>query len=789
MTGHSFRRYRFTKRTHRNQDLGPFISHEMNRCIACYRCVRYYKDYADGTDLGVYGAHDNVYFGRPEDGTLESEFSGNLVEICPTGVFTDKTHSERYNRKWDMQFAPSICQQCSIGCNISPGERYGELRRIENRYNGTVNHYFLCDRGRFGYGYVNLNDSPRQPVQRRGDDLINLNAEQAMQGAADILRQSKKVIGIGSPRASVESNFALRELVGEENFYTGIAHGEQERLQLALKVLREGGIYTPALREIDSYDAVLVLGEDVTQTGARVALAVRQAVKGKAREMAAAQKVADWQIAAILNIGQRAKHPLFVTNVDDTRLDDIAAWTYRAPVEDQARLGFAIAHALDNSAPAVDGIEPELQSKIDVIVQALAGAKKPLIISGTNAGSVEVIQAAANVAKALKGRGADVGITMIARSVNSMGLGIMGGGSLEEALTELETGRADAVVVLENDLHRHASATRVNAALAKAPLVMVVDHQRTAIMENAHLVLSAASFAESDGTVINNEGRAQRFFQVYDPAYYDSKTVMLESWRWLHSLHSTLLSREVDWTQLDHVIDAVVAKIPELAGIKDAAPDATFRIRGQKLAREPHRYSGRTAMRANISVHEPRQPQDIDTMFTFSMEGNNQPTAHRSQVPFAWAPGWNSPQAWNKFQDEVGGKLRFGDPGVRLFETSENGLDYFTSVPARFQPQDGKWRIAPYYHLFGSDELSQRAPVFQSRMPQPYIKLNPADAAKLGVNAGTRVSFSYDGNTVTLPVEIAEGLTAGQVGLPMGMSGIAPVLAGAHLEDLKEAQQ
>ncbi|HBB8526358.1 TPA: NADH-quinone oxidoreductase subunit NuoG [Escherichia coli] len=787
MTGHSFRRYRFTKRTHRNQDLGPFISHEMNRCIACYRCVRYYKDYADGTDLGVYGAHDNVYFGRPEDGTLESEFSGNLVEICPTGVFTDKTHSERYNRKWDMQFAPSICQQCSIGCNISPGERYGELRRIENRYNGTVNHYFLCDRGRFGYGYVNLKDRPRQPVQRRGDDFITLNAEQAMQGAADILRQSKKVIGIGSPRASVESNFALRELVGEENFYTGIAHGEQERLQLALKVLREGGIYTPALREIESYDAVLVLGEDVTQTGARVALAVRQAVKGKAREMAAAQKVADWQIAAILNIGQRAKHPLFVTNVDDTRLDDIAAWTYRAPVEDQARLGFAIAHALDNSAPAVDGIEPELQSKIDVIVQALAGAKKPLIISGTNAGSLEVIQAAANVAKALKGRGADVGITMIARSVNSMGLGIMGGGSLEEALTELETGRADAVVVLENDLHRHASATRVNAALAKAPLVMVVDHQRTAIMENAHLVLSAASFAESDGTVINNEGRAQRFFQVYDPAYYDSKTVMLESWRWLHSLHSTLLSREVDWTQLDHVIDAVVAKIPELAGIKDAAPDATFRIRGQKLAREPHRYSGRTAMRANISVHEPRQPQDIDTMFTFSMEGNNQPTAHRSQVPFAWAPGWNSPQAWNKFQDEVGGKLRFGDPGVRLFETSENGLDYFTSVPARFQPQDGKWRIAPYYHLFGSDELSQRAPVFQSRMPQPYIKLNPADAAKLG--AGTRVSFSYDGNTVTLPVEIAEGLTAGQVGLPMGMSGIAPVLAGAHLEDLKEAQQ
>lgn len=112
---------------------------------------------------------------------------------------------------------------------------------------------------------------------------------------------------------------------------------------------------------------------------------------------------------------------------------------------------------------------------------------------------------------------------------------------------------------------------------------------------------------------------------------------MLESWRWLHSLHSTVQSREVDWTQLDHVIDAVVEKLPQLAGIKDAAPEASFRIRGQKLAREPHRYSGRTAMRANISVHEPRQPQDKDTMFAFSMEGNNQPSAPRSQIPFAWA--------------------------------------------------------------------------------------------------------------------------------------------------------
>ncbi|STW80206.1 NADH-ubiquinone oxidoreductase subunit G [Klebsiella michiganensis] len=82
------------------------------------------------------------------------------------------------------------------------------------------------------------------------------------------------------------------------------------------------------------------------------------------------------RFAAILNIGQRAKHPLFVTNIDDTRLDDIAAWTYRAPVEDQARLGFAIAHALDDSAPAVEGLSSELKGKIDVIRSGVSRSEK-----------------------------------------------------------------------------------------------------------------------------------------------------------------------------------------------------------------------------------------------------------------------------------------------------------------------------------------------------------------------------------------------------------------------------
>ena len=119
-----------------------------------------------GEDLNVFAAHNHVYFGREKDGVLESPFSGNLVEICPTGVFTDKTLKEHYTRKWDLTSAPSVCHHCSLGCNIIASERYGQLRCITNKYNSEVNGYFLCDRGRYGYEFVNSENRITRPIIR-----------------------------------------------------------------------------------------------------------------------------------------------------------------------------------------------------------------------------------------------------------------------------------------------------------------------------------------------------------------------------------------------------------------------------------------------------------------------------------------------------------------------------------------------------------------------------------------------------------------------------------------------
>lgn len=787
MTGHSARRYRFTKRTHQNQELGPFIAHEMNRCIACYRCVRYYKDYAGGTDLGVYGAHDNVYFGRVEDGVLESEFSGNLTEVCPTGVFTDKTHSERYNRKWDMQFAPSICPGCSSGCNISPGERYGELRRIENRFNGEVNQYFLCDRGRFGYGYVNLEERPRQPVLNNSKGRETLGIDAALDKAAGLL-VGKRVLGIGSPRASLESNFALQELVGKANFYSGMAQHELDNLRLIRDLLQQGPLPTPSIREIEEHDAVFILGEDLTQTAARLALAVRQAAKGKATEIAAGARIAQWQQAAVQTIAQHALNPVFIASLDDTRLDDIAEQRWHGAPVDLARLGFAVAHAIDPEAPAVADLPSAAQALAERIAEALLAAKKPLLIAGASLGSRALLEAAGNLAQALKNRQKNGSLSLVVPEANSLGLTLFGGESLEAALDKAASGEVDALVVLENDLYRRVPAQRVDAALEQARTLIVLDHQQTATTEQAHVVLPVASFAEGDGTLVSQEGRAQRFFQVFEPTYYDAANLVRESWRWLHALHSTIQGKAVDWTLLDQVTQACAAAVPQLTGILEAAPYASFRIKGLKLAREPHRYSGRTAMRANISVHEPRQPQDPDTAFAFSMEGYAGSQEPRQQIPFAWSPGWNSPQAWNKFQDEVGGHLRSGDPGVRLLEPGSKQLPW-SSAPPAFVAEPQSWQPVPYHHLFGSEENSAKAPALQERIGPTYAVLAKEDAEHLGIPEGRPVSFAVNGQRLRLPVRISTRLAKGLLGLPVGFSGIPGGIFQTTLNDLKGAGQ
>ncbi|MGH8465878.1 MAG: molybdopterin-dependent oxidoreductase, partial [Pseudomonas sp.] len=375
--------------------------------------------------------------------------------------------------------------------------------------------------------------------------------------------------------------------VGAEHFYSGMEAGELARVRLALQVLNDSPLPVPTLRDMEDHDAVFVLGEDLTQTAARVALALRQSVKGKAEAMADAMRVQPWLDAAVKNIGQHAMYPLFIASLAETKLDDVAEECVYAAPDDLARIGFAVAHAIDPSAPAVEGLDADALALAKRIADALVAANRPLVVAGTSLASSALIEAAANIAKALKLREKNGSLSLVVPEANSLGMAMLGGESIDAALDAVISGKADAIVVLENDLYSRVPAAKVDAALAAAKVVIVADHQKTPTAERAHLILPAATFAEGDGTLVSLEGRAQRFFQVFDPTYLDSSILVHEGWRWMHALRATLLNKPVDWTQLDHVTAACASAAPQLSGIVNAAPSASFRIKGMKIAREP----------------------------------------------------------------------------------------------------------------------------------------------------------------------------------------------------------
>jgi NADH-quinone oxidoreductase subunit G len=777
MTGHDYRRYHFKKRTFRNQYLGPLIHHEMNRCIQCYRCVRFYRDYAGGKDLNVFAAHDHVYFGREKEGVLQSPFSGNLAEVCPTGVFTDKTLKAHYTRKWDLTTAPSVCQHCSLGCNIIAGERYGKLRSIVNRYNSEVNGYFLCDRGRFGYEFVNSENRITQPlIPARTGEAVD---EEVLMSHLKSLITYHHLIGIGSPRASAESNFSLMQLVGTENFYQGINDDEAFLEKRVVDILQSGLVHSPSLKEIEQADAVLVLGEDIWNTAPIMSLAVRQSVTKTAAAHALQQtSLPAWHDLAVRELMQDNKGFLANVTLVPSPLDEIAACTLHAAPDDMARLGFAIAHQLNPSLPPVPGMEEVATDKAKLIAAALQQAHRPVIISGVSCYHEAPIKAAFDIAAALNTAERKAGLSYVLPECNSLGLAMMHAPFFEKAIERVQRDKELTVIILEHDIYRSIPAEKADAFFNQCKNIIVLDSLHNLTTKKAHVLIPSATFAEADGTLVNNEGRAQRFYQVFVPANNHIK----ESWKWLWKIRS--LQTEADNGQEYHP-DELLAKLettlPQFQGISHVSPQHDLLIHGQRIPREPHRYSGRTAMLANLTVSEPAPPQDNDSALTFTMEGfKGMPPS--PMIPFYWAPGWNSVQSVNKYQQETGGMLTGGDPGIRLFEQkSLTDTAFFKDIPEAFTARQQKWLLLPQYHLFGSDELSAYSKAIEELSGESYIALSKQDAEQLGVVTGSIASVKMGEKEYSLPVRVEEALCNGIVLMPIGFRGMAALNWGTWI--------
>ncbi len=736
MSGQVYRRFRFEKRTHTNQYLGPFIAHEMNRCIQCYRCVRFYRDLAGGRDFDVFGSRNRVYFGRQKDGVLESEFSGNLAEVCPTGVFTDKTSARHYTRKWDLRTAPSVCIHCGLGCNTIPGARYDTLRRVETRFNGDVNGYFLCDRGRYGYEFTYS-----EPVGQLG----------ALDDARKVLAEANGVVGVGSPRASLESNFALQKLVGVEHYSTGLAAFEQEAAAESIRAFKSRTGWMPSLAEVEQADVVVILGVDPTGEAPMLDFSIRQAMRKAPLDIARNLNIPEWDANAVINALNGAKGKLYIAAPWSIKLQEIATEAIKLAPQGVSEFAREILNGgSDDLARLVAG--------------SLAEARKPLIITGISAGA-DAIRSAVALADSFP----ECGLFIAAPEANTMGAAMLGGICVDEVARRVESGEADTVVVLENDLSRRLGSPVFASMIDRAKNIIAIDCIITPTTQAATTVIPATTFFNSDGTFVNNEGRAQRFFAV-DPA----EAGLSAGWSYIRDLGG------YEWAGYEDVLKELAAARPEFAGALDAAPFADWRATaGRKVARSSHRFSGRTAKDANWTMNEPQTPDDYQTPLSFSMEGDQNPPAEPALIPRMWWPGWNSNAATNKFQIEVGGGLHGGNPGVRLLVSSKEtdavrpgGVSGVELTP------DEIW-LVPRPCIFGSEELSSRGMAIGELIPTPEAIIHPDSAQRLGLDNGQMVDFEFDGQTLRLPVRVEDSVAAGIVVVPMGFPETIGLVAPA----------
>ncbi len=547
-SGHGIRRYAGKKRTYNNQQLGPFIVQEMNRCIQCYRCVRTYQDYCGGRDFGVLGSRDRVFFGRFQAGMLESDFSGNIVDACPTGVFTDKTYRFK-SRYWDLQEAPSICPHCSLGCATIPGGRFRELQRVRSGINQKTNGYFICDRGRFGSGYVNHPERPRQ-LHSRGRELNLAEAVRWLDvQARELLEQQgpEAVLLLGSNRASLESNWLLQQWAIDLGCKVPLLSAHIPRHQAAQVAAFDFSDRLASLEQLRSSDLVVLFGADPLAEGPTLALALRQVVRAG---------------GAVIVYDPR---PL------------------ELPCEfDHQSLTPVQLHEL---------LSAEKGPEIDRLCELLQRAAQPVLVGGGDLLGAGGLLKLKKLAKRVSNAERACLLLPLLGAANSFGAALLSPAEQDDLLTRLETGRVKMLVCLETDpLLEAPQGERFADALAKLDELVVFDYLPTPLSVHASLFLPTCAPLETVGTFVNNGGRMQRFAPVIEPGLpiavtgdgdhppreFLSATPGDEprpAWQLLQWLMD-------DRRELSQLHGQMVAQLPRLDGLTELRPgDSGLRVR------------------------------------------------------------------------------------------------------------------------------------------------------------------------------------------------------------------
>ncbi len=492
--GSSGSRYEEEKRVVFHKDVGPLISmQEMSRCIHCTRCVRFGQEVAGVMELGMIHRGEHAEITTVLGDTVDSELSGNMIDICPVGALTSKPF--RYSaRTWELSRRKSVSPHDSTGANLIVQVKNHKVMRVVPLENEAVNECWIADRDRFSYEAVNSEDRLTAPMIKQGGEWKTVDWQTALEYVANGLKQVKNEHGaasiglLASPHSTLEELALAGALVrglGSQNIDARLRHADFSNAAPA-GAARWLGLPVASLSNLQR---VLVVGSNLRKDHPLFAQRIRQAQRKGAQVNVLNAVAQDWAM------------PL-----KNVVLADCDVWV-------SALAGIAAAIAAETGASAP--VNTDATDAHRAVAKSLLGGEHKAILLGNAAAHHEKAASLLSLANWIAQQtGASVGY--LSEAANTVGAQLVNAVPGQGGLNAGQMlGSALKALVLLNNEPGHDSAAGVQG-LASAGMVVTLSPFKTNL-DISDVLLPVAPFTETSGSFVNAEGRLQSFHAVVRP--------------------------------------------------------------------------------------------------------------------------------------------------------------------------------------------------------------------------------------------------------------------------------
>jgi NADH-quinone oxidoreductase subunit G len=492
--GGSTSRYEEEKRVVFHKDVGPLISmEEMSRCIHCTRCIRFGQEVAGVMELGMShrGEHAEIetFLGQ----TIDSELSGNMIDICPVGALTSKPF--RYSaRTWELGRRKSISPHDSTGANLIVQVKNNKVMRVVPFENEEVNECWISDRDRFSYEALNSEERLTTPMIKHGGEWKTVDWQTALEYVANGLKQIKADHGAASLGALVSPQSTLEELylaaglmrgLGSDNIDYRLRHAEFE----PSGQVRWLGT---SIASLSNLDRALIVGSNIRKDHPLFAQRIRQAVRKGCAVNAINTTAIDATYAPANALLIESKH-----------------WS-----KTLAEVAAAIATSKGIDAPVAASTT---EAAKDIAASMLSGERKAILLGNAAAHHPQASSLLALASWIGLQTGASVGY--LTEAGNTVGAQWVGAQPTQSGLNagQMLAGGLKAVILLNNEPEFDATGgAKAKAVLGQAQMVVSMNPFK-ANMDFCDVILPISPFTETSGTLVNAEGRLQSFHAVVKP--------------------------------------------------------------------------------------------------------------------------------------------------------------------------------------------------------------------------------------------------------------------------------